>query len=247
MLNLEAIKQYPSPNFRPRYTGEVRNIVIHAACGTLAGTTARFLDPRSQVSAHYMVDRDGTIVQFVKETDEAWHVCRANPFTIGIEHTDMWPISGQRALQGGCMVKGVWTTPQQLDASASLVAYLLNKYKLKPEAVIGHNDPYLKGYGNNHQDPGPYFPWPGYRQKIAEILREYGGGAPQLPPPHGAYFSGYRPPKSASTAPPKAAALQNPPTKSLPPEVTLSLATAELTDNSASSEIQFPKPRKARR
>jgi hypothetical protein len=51
---------------------------------TLDGVVSWFLNPTSQVSAHYVVSGD-TVVQMVEETDQAWHAMQANQFTIGIE------------------------------------------------------------------------------------------------------------------------------------------------------------------
>jgi hypothetical protein len=77
-------------------------IVIHVTEGSAASAVAWFNDPESEVSAHYMVRKDGVVVRFVKEDDTAWHAGRvsdptaklvlarapANPngYSIGIEH-----------------------------------------------------------------------------------------------------------------------------------------------------------------
>jgi N-acetyl-anhydromuramyl-L-alanine amidase AmpD len=169
MFDPKTVKFYPTVNQRPRHGIPIKNVVIHATGGTFQGTITWFQSPRAQVSAHYLVDRDGTIVQFVKEENEAWHVCGANPFTIGIEHVDMWTIPTQKALQGGCMGQTQWWTNEQLKASAELTAYLLKKYKLPMEAIIGHNDAMLRRFGNNHQDPGIRFPWDVYKRLIREV------------------------------------------------------------------------------
>jgi hypothetical protein len=64
-------------------------IVIHqwddpAKKPSLSGVVSWFLNPASQVSAHYVVSGD-TVIQMVEETDIAWHAMQANGFTIGIE------------------------------------------------------------------------------------------------------------------------------------------------------------------
>lgn len=83
-------------------------IVIHVTEGSAASVVEWFSNPTadngdpSNVSAHYMVRKDGVIVQFVDENDTAWHAGRvsaptaalvidrspANPngYSIGIEH-----------------------------------------------------------------------------------------------------------------------------------------------------------------
>lgn len=49
-------------------------VVVHAAEGELAAALAHLRDPQSGVSAHYVVDRDGTVYQLVPERAVAYHV-----------------------------------------------------------------------------------------------------------------------------------------------------------------------------
>jgi N-acetyl-anhydromuramyl-L-alanine amidase AmpD len=163
------ITQKPSPNYGSRGDHKITHIVIHAAVGTLEGTITLFSRKESQVSAHYMVDRDGSIVQFVDENNSAWHVCDANPFCIGIEHTDMFRDAAGHLI-GGCDKNIPWTTSGQIMASAQLTAQLCKKYNIPVANVIGHNDPFLKRFRNNHTDPGPLFSMPGYRTRVMEEL-----------------------------------------------------------------------------
>ncbi len=74
------------------------------------------------VSAHFLVDRDGTIYQLLDEDIMARHVIGLNHCAIGIENvggTEMNPL-----------------TQQQLDANIWLVNYLAEKYPI--EYLIGH-------------------------------------------------------------------------------------------------------------
>jgi N-acetylmuramoyl-L-alanine amidase len=77
-------------------------IVIHVTEGNATSVVSWFNSPEAQVSAHYMVRKDGIVEQFVREADTAWHAGRvdhptaelviqrspANPnsYSIGIEH-----------------------------------------------------------------------------------------------------------------------------------------------------------------
>ena len=84
-----------SPNFSPRPIDAIVDcIVVHATViDTLQGTVDRFLDLGPAVSAQYVVDRDGTTVQMVRDEDKAWHagvseldgIKGVNDFSIGIE------------------------------------------------------------------------------------------------------------------------------------------------------------------
>lgn len=81
-----------------RWVGGNKNIdqiVIHwwdnpAKRPTLAGVVAWFLNPASQVSAHYVVS-DKTVVRMVEEKDGAWHALSANNHSIGIEIDPNFP------------------------------------------------------------------------------------------------------------------------------------------------------------
>jgi len=90
----------PSPNFwQGRRNRKVEAIVIHITDGTLKGVLSWFSTPKSQVSAHYVIAKDGKIIKMVKEEDSAWHAgvvirpkwsgyhkgINPNLYTIGIE------------------------------------------------------------------------------------------------------------------------------------------------------------------
>jgi N-acetyl-anhydromuramyl-L-alanine amidase AmpD len=87
---------HPSPNCDARPEGiAVDTIVLHATVfNTLGEVIGEFADPHSRVSAHYTIDRDGTLVCHVPERLRAWHAGqsrmkdgreRVNDFSIGIE------------------------------------------------------------------------------------------------------------------------------------------------------------------
>lgn len=74
------------------------------------------------VSAHFMVDRDGTIYRLLPETTMARHVIGLNHCAIGVEN-----IGGTEDLP---------LTEAQLKSNIWLVRYLANKYPI--DYVIGH-------------------------------------------------------------------------------------------------------------
>ena len=87
---------YPSPNFNERPNGVVIDtIVLHATVlNSLEEVMDKFADAESEVSAHYTIDRDGTVVSHVPEDQRAWHAGQSkmkdgrsgvNDFSIGIE------------------------------------------------------------------------------------------------------------------------------------------------------------------
>jgi len=89
----------PSSNFSPgRQGSKIQTVVIHTTVGSLDAANARFQNPSSQVSAHYGVSLDGSIFQWVKEQDTAWHAGEwtVNLTSIGIEHEDGGDFMGVR-------------------------------------------------------------------------------------------------------------------------------------------------------
>lgn len=169
MLDLSTIPFHQSPNcYLNRGQHTITHIVIHAMMGTMAGTAKLFSTP-NMTSANYGVSRKGDAVQYVKDEQAAWHVCNANRFCLGVEHEDMW-LDPTGNLIGGCNSNIPWTTKPQLDTSAQLVAQLMLKHNVPLANVIGHNDPYLIRFGNNHSDPGKLWPWPGYKLLLQEYI-----------------------------------------------------------------------------
>lgn len=86
--------QSPNCNLRPANT-VVDTIILHATANpTLQNTTEWFQTTKSQVSSHFTIGRDGSIVQNVSTFNRAWHAGASkdvegrtgvNNFSIGIE------------------------------------------------------------------------------------------------------------------------------------------------------------------
>lgn len=119
-----AVRVVPSPNFGSRDGAAIDSVVMHFTQASLDGTVRQFLDPRTEVSAHYVIDRDGTILQMVADDDKAWHAKRVmNPRSIGIEHV----AEPHQAL-----------SPEQEAASVVLLGWLMDRYRIPPRAIFGH-------------------------------------------------------------------------------------------------------------
>lgn len=127
--------------------GTVRLIVLHVMQGTLTGTDGWFHDPVAQVSAHFGVGKDGTVLQWVDTSTVAWAEEQYNGEAISIEH------------EGDT---GETLTTAQAKASLDLVAWLRTIYPTIPlqmtddpngTGLIGHGE--LGMAGGNHPDcPG---------------------------------------------------------------------------------------------
>lgn len=157
-----------SPNYNTRPPGaEVELVVVHSISlppGCFGGDhiEALFtncLDPTEhpyfeqiaglEVSAHFLIRRDGALLQFVSTDDRAWHAgvsrwCErdnCNDFSVGIE------------LEG--TDEGGYEAVQYVQL-AKLIAALRETYpRIGTDAIVGHCDiaPGRK------TDPGPAFQW----------------------------------------------------------------------------------------
>lgn len=114
---------------------------------------------KMEVSAHCLIRRDGSIIQYVSFNNKAWHAgvsCfndrdKCNDFSIGIE------------LEGTDDIPYEEAQYQQL---ARLTASLQQHYPLiTNENIVGHCDvaPIRK------TDPGQIFNWPYYRQTLKQL------------------------------------------------------------------------------
>jgi N-acetylmuramoyl-L-alanine amidase len=140
------VVQYPSANFSDRRPSFV---ILHhtsdANAGQALGTLTR---PAAEVSAHYLVARDGTLYYLVDELKRAWHAGPAywgagldmNSASIGIELDN----DGAEPYAGA-----------QIEVLLQLLADLKERYRIPAANFIGHGDiaPGRK------VDPGLNFPW----------------------------------------------------------------------------------------
>jgi len=134
---------------------QVEMIVVHfTASGSGTGVVSWFKNPQSRVSAHYIIDHDGKILQLVKDGDTAWHAglpgdlarndaIRPNPRSIGIEIVNWGPLekrddkyynwTGNEHLGQVAEVGGKYWEPfteAQCESLIELVSYLCKRYNV---------------------------------------------------------------------------------------------------------------------
>lgn len=148
------IADSPSPNFGPRAEGKkIKYIVLHYTGTRSAFDAVEILqDPARQVSAHYMVDEDGSILRLVPEEMRAWHAGKSswegetdiNSCSIGIEIHNLGHDHGYRPFPEA-----------QIRAVIALCRDIILRHGILPQHVIAHSDiaPERK------KDPGELFPW----------------------------------------------------------------------------------------
>lgn len=136
----------PSPNFdarRPNF------VIIHGTTSATAESALRTLtDPERKVSAHYLIGRDGELIQLVDERQRAWHAGASrwgmltdlNSASIGIELDN----TGEEPFPD-----------VQIKVLLGLLKQLQERHLIPAANVIGHGDiaPGRK------IDPSRYFPW----------------------------------------------------------------------------------------
>lgn len=153
-----------SPNFDIRPANEISMIVIHNISlppsqyggNGIIELFINQLNPDAhpyyaeiytrKVSAHFLIRRDGELIQFVSCLNRAWHAGasnwqgreRCNDFSVGIELEG----SDFEAFEAA-----------QYQTLRKLIADIRNRYPI--QAIVGHSDiaPARK------TDPGPYFNW----------------------------------------------------------------------------------------
>jgi len=173
---LRAASQIPSPNFDDRPDGSIVDLlVVHnislppgqfGGAGIIDLFTNR-LDPDehpyyrqivdAKVSSHFLIRRDGGLIQFVPCALRAWHAgqsewrgrSRCNDFSIGVE------------LEGA---DDQAFTERQYIVLADLAAALATRYPI--EDCVGHSD--IAVPAGRKTDPGPHFDWIRFRAMIEE-------------------------------------------------------------------------------
>jgi N-acetylmuramoyl-L-alanine amidase len=124
-------------------------VIIHfTAQDSAAQTLKTFTMVKTQVSAHYVIGRDGHVYHMLNDYLRAWHagvskwgsITDMNSCSIGIELDN----NGSEPF-----------APAQINSLLSLLAHLKKTYNIPASNFIGHQDiaPGRK------PDPGPFFPW----------------------------------------------------------------------------------------
>lgn len=140
----------PSPNFGPRRGGAAIDlIVLHfTAMPTAEAALERLCDPETEVSAHYLISKEGTLYRIVDESQRAWHAGEGS----WAGHDDI--NSRSLGIELDNDGTGPFDEPLMTTLEALLVD-LLDRHDLPAKSVIGHSDM----SPGRKSDPGPYFDW----------------------------------------------------------------------------------------
>lgn len=128
-------------------------LVLHyTGMQTAQAAIDRLRDPEARVSAHYVIDEDGSILRLVPEERRAWHAGKGvwqgetdcNAASIGIEIVNPGHEFGYRPFPEA-----------QVRSVIDLVADIRSRWSITDARIIGHSDL----APDRKEDPGELFPW----------------------------------------------------------------------------------------
>ncbi|MFN4128335.1 MAG: N-acetylmuramoyl-L-alanine amidase [Paracoccaceae bacterium] len=139
-----------SPNSGERRGGASPSLIVihYTAMESCAAARARLCDPQAEVSAHWLISRQGVAEALVDEAARAWHagagswagIGDVNSHSIGIELDN----------------RGDAPFPEpQMAALERLLQGIMTRWLIAPHRVIGHSDM----APDRKADPGPRFDW----------------------------------------------------------------------------------------
>ncbi len=174
------IVQVATGNRNPRTNGQQPIAIVYHITDDMdfAGTKAWFQNPASQASAQVVIDRDGTIYQFVSSTETAWTNNDVKRPRTDIDWLTKaiavnWIHGGPYSMNDFTLsIEHVGTpenppTEAQYRSSIALSKYWRDRYHIKPNR--GH----LLRHADINSVDRSYCPGP--RFDLARVIRELGG------------------------------------------------------------------------
>ncbi len=141
---------------RRERTYNIKQLVVHVAEGGFSSTIRWFKNPSANVSAHYVVARNGTIAQCVKHKNIGWHAGKwgTNTHSIGIEHA------------GYGRYAHTWSRAMY-RASARLAGYICKRHRIPVDGR--HIVPHKRIVAT--KCPGKHFNMQRYRKLVRRYKR----------------------------------------------------------------------------
>ena len=144
-----------SPNFdiKKRKPKEIKYIVFHyTGMKKERSSINRLTSYKSKVSSNYFIKKNGEILTLVPDLYISWHAGISywknyksiNKYSIGIEIHNPGHNFNYRKFN-----------KKQISSIIKLCKYLIKKYKIKSNLILGHSDI----APDRKKDPGEKFPW----------------------------------------------------------------------------------------
>jgi len=185
----KPVAQRKTPNMGAVMRPEI--LVMHYTSGpTAEGAISWLCNPAAKVSAHLVIDHDGTVTQLVPFNRIAWHAgvssyrgrSGVNSFSIGIELANVGqlvrsadgrylepikhqPVSPDKVIvakhkNGGPEQGWMMFDQRQIAAAENVARALVDAYSLRD--VVGHDDV----APGRKVDPGPAFPMRQFQGRV---------------------------------------------------------------------------------
>jgi len=148
-----TINYSPNFNIKKRKKNSVRFLIFHyTGMRNEKDAINRLTNIQSEVSTHYFISKKGKIITMVPDLYIAWHAGISqwksykllNSNSIGIEISNPGHEFGYKRF-----------SKKQINSLVKLCRFLIKKYKIKKENILGHSDIAPK----RKKDPGEKFPW----------------------------------------------------------------------------------------
>ena len=144
----------PNRDLRPPGAAVDMLVLHYTGMQSAAAALARLRDPAAKVSAHYLVDEDGSWSQLVPEAERAWHAGREL-------------VAGARPTSTTSRSASSSSTPATNGATGrsrsrrwrrwwNCAASIVRRWAIPAGRIVGHSDI----APDRKQDPGELFDWP---------------------------------------------------------------------------------------
>lgn len=145
------LREHLVPHRSSRRGTPISAIVLHdTASHSAESTLAWFSNRESKVSAHYLIDRDGTTYMCVPELEKAWHA----------GNSALWGVDDVNACSLGIELvdadDDAYPDPQ-IDALITLTADLVRRHAIWLNRIVGHEHICIPR--GRKRDPGHDFDW----------------------------------------------------------------------------------------
>ena len=149
-----------SPNFSSRKDSSINMIILHhTGSESFNGCINWFMKLEAQVSAHFIIGREGQLVQMVEIEKKAWHAGRSQ--WNGIINLNKYSIGIELCGDGNKMVYA----EAQYKTLIELLKYLMELYKIDVNMILGHEDV----SPGRKVDPGKLFDWAKIRAEVSKL------------------------------------------------------------------------------
>ena len=143
----------PNFDFKKRKSKQIKFLIFHyTGMRKESDAINRLTNIQSEVSSHYLIQRNGAINVMVPDLYVAWHAGKSswksfkslNKNSIGIEICNPGHNSNYKKF-----------SKKQIKSIIKLSQFIIGKYKIDKNNILGHSDiaPTRK------KDPGEKFPW----------------------------------------------------------------------------------------